>query len=331
MAALELRLLGSPQVLCSGRDLGPEIGAKALGVLAFIALASPSKIAREKLAGTFWTDKAEPAARYRLRHTLWEMRKSLGDDFLQTDNTHCWLDLNPDVCVDALELVLGAANLGVGSARFTPCPEHVAVLANLAQLYRGDLLEGLSVQDAPLFEEWLLVERERFGLLYQDILWNLGRAQQAAKEHEGAVLTFSRLIEIDPLPERNYRALMAVHFERADRAAALRTYQQCVQVLSGELGIRPSVETERVRAQIVGGAIDPVDAQIKRASDLCQQKRYVEAWTACAAVEALAADPVTASQLALVRAEIALRQGKGSESLKFVQAARQTLSRAWRA
>lgn len=330
MHPLELRLLGNPQVLCNGRDLGPEIGAKALAVLAFIALAPAAKITREKLAGTFWTDKSEQAARYRLRHTLWEMRKTLGEEYLQSDNTHCWLDSDAGIHVDALELQRGIASLGLGTARYAACPEHASLLEHLAQLYRGDLLQDLVVQEAPLFEEWLLVERERWQLLYQDILWNLGRAQQVAKDHSAAARTLSRLIEIDPLRERNYRALMAVHSERGDRSAALRVYRQCSQVLAAEMGISPSPETERVRALITSGNVDPVDVQLKRVSELCQQKRYTEAWTVCAAVEALAADPVTTSQVALVKAEIALLEGRGQESLKFVQAARQTLTRALR-
>ncbi len=330
MHPLELRLLGSPQILSDGRNVGPEIGAKALAVLAFVALASSGKTTREKLAGTFWTDKSEQAARYRLRHTLWEMRKALGDEYIQSDNTHCWLDLDAGVRVDALELQRGAASLGLGTAHYAPCPEHSTLLEHLAQLYHGDLLQDLQVQEAPLFEEWLLVERERWQLLYQDVLWNLGRAQQAAKDHAAAAQTLNRLIEIDPLRERNYRALMAVHSEWGDRTAALRVYRQCSQVLAAEMGISPSPETERVKALVTSGHVDPVDVQLKRASELCQQKRYTEAWATCAAVEALAADPVTTSQVALVRAEIALLEGKGVESLKFVQAARQTLTRALR-
>ncbi len=330
MRQLELHLLGRPQVLSQGQDLAPQIGAKALAVLAFIALGSAARLTREKLAGTFWSDKPEPAARYRLRHTLWELRKVLGEERIQSDNIHCWLDADGGVFVDAFELQRGCANVGLGTARYTPCPEHAAILEGLVRLYRGDLLQDLSVQEAPLFEEWLLVERERWHLLYQDILWNLGRAQQAAKDYAGGAQTLARLIEIDPLRERNHRALMGLYFECGDSSAALRIYRQCSQVLAAEMGISPSPETERVRALIVSGKADPVDMQLKRATELCQQKRYSEAWTACAAIEALAADPVSTSQVALVRAEIALLEGKGMESLRFVQAARQTLTRALR-
>lgn len=40
--------------------------------------------------------------------------------------------------------------------------------------------------------------------------------------------------------ERAWSALMRAHAARGDRAAALRTFEECVSALDGELGIRPS-------------------------------------------------------------------------------------------
>ncbi len=323
---LELRLLGRPEVLLDGRNLGAQIGAKSIGVLAFLALSPAFRAARDKLAGTFWSDKQDQAARYRLRHTLWDLRKALGEEAIRSDGGDCWLDRDSGICLDTWEFQQGCTSHGVGGHKYVPRPDQVDSLSALAQLYRGDLLENLIVPEAALFDEWLLVERERLCLLHEELLWCLARSRQAAGDHAGAIEVLARLIQIDPLRERNYRAQMASLFHKGERAAALQVYKQCAASLAAELGISPSRETERVRAMIVKGVDDPVDRQLKQASELCQRGDYAEAWALAAAVEALAADPITSSQVALLRAEIAVRQGKQAQSVTLLQAARKSLA-----
>jgi hypothetical protein len=68
-----------------GRDSTAEIGAKGLGLLAYLAVNYPKPILREKLAGALSSEKRDEAARYRLRHTLWELRRSLGDGLIKSD------------------------------------------------------------------------------------------------------------------------------------------------------------------------------------------------------------------------------------------------------
>jgi hypothetical protein len=58
-----------------GRDLTPEVGAKRMALLALLARVAPAPMPRERLAGTSWSEKREEAARYRLRHALWDLRR----------------------------------------------------------------------------------------------------------------------------------------------------------------------------------------------------------------------------------------------------------------
>jgi DNA-binding SARP family transcriptional activator len=320
---LVLRLLGRPQIIKENNDITAEIGAKASAVLTFLALEPSSS--REKLAGTFWADKREQAARYRLRHTLWELRKSVGSEFIRSDDADSLLDLDA-VSVDVLEFRRGYQSLGIGTPKFTPQPDQVSFLSELADLYRGDLLQNMVVQEAPLFDEWLLVERERLQLAYQEVLWALAQAQQIINDFAGAARTLNRLIQADPLRERSYRALMGVHYRAGDRAAAVQVYKQCTTVLNNELGILPSPETELVYKTCMRNTKDSAALKLDHAIELMQQKQYAEAWNVCAAVEALASDAMTLSQVVLVRAEIALSEGKASESLTLLRTARTTLT-----
>ena len=324
---LELRLLGRPQLVQNGTDVVAEIGAKPLALIAYLAINAPDRVPRSKLAATFWTDKSEEASRYRLRHTLWELRKTLGRDQIQSNDSACWFSLDETTWVDVHSFLAGLQRCGVGTKSGPRISTDLASFSALLLLYRGELLEGLSVRDAPLFEEWLLVERERLQLLYLEGLWALAKAQTEASQLIEAIHTLGRLIEADPLRERSYRSLMQLHLRLGDRSSALRVYKQCAAALAAELGVSPSLKTQMLFEMISKGSPEAAMVHLQRAAELLQQQRYQEAKAACAAAEASASDLFVGSQIALLRAEIAMAEGRDSESLSLLRSARQALFR----
>ncbi len=325
MVSIELVLLGRPQLRSNDRDLTPAVGAKSMALLALLAAEAPAPLPRERIAGTLWSDKREDAARYRLRHELWDLRRTLGAEVVQSDQTACWLDPSTGVRIDLLEFLRGSARLGIGTRQPKATAEEVAALSDLAALYQGDFLRDLTVRGAPVFEEWLMAERERLRLLGQDVLWNLARAQQAAQAPADAAQTLARLLSLDPLRERNYRALMAVYLAQNDQAAALRVYQDCRETLAAELGAQPSKDTERLYEIIKHGSGDSTRREFDRANAFFKLRQFDQALAACHAADLLFPDSLAASEIALLRAEIALAQGKSADVSSLIQLARQTL------
>ena len=68
-----LTLLGLPSLAVGGRLVTPPLGAKELGLLAFLALEGRSH-AREELAGLLWGESPEAEARASLRQALKHIR-----------------------------------------------------------------------------------------------------------------------------------------------------------------------------------------------------------------------------------------------------------------
>jgi hypothetical protein len=128
-------------------------------------------------------------------------------------------------------------------------------LQQAAELYRGDLLEGLGVSTPP-FEEWLTGERERLRDLALEGLARLLGHQTAADEPL-AVETARRLLVLDPLQEAVHRALMRVYARHGRRDAALRQYQSCLDTLRRELGIEPEAETRQLYQEVLRGRATP--------------------------------------------------------------------------
>ncbi|MEE8501313.1 MAG: winged helix-turn-helix domain-containing protein, partial [Kiloniellales bacterium] len=149
MAALRIRLLGGFEV-----SYGPDAtisltGRKTQALLAYLALPPGEPRAREKLTALLWSDRGEEQARSSLRQALSELRKALGDADpppLIAGRDVVSLDADAvDVDAVAFERLIGEAT-----------PE---ALAQAVEIYQGELLDGLGVDD-PAFEEWLRAERQ---------------------------------------------------------------------------------------------------------------------------------------------------------------------------
>ena len=79
-----------------------------------------------------------------------------------------------------------------------------------AAIYTGDLLSGFSLSE-PLFEDWLVPERERLRELALEAIAKLLAWQRATGATERAIQTAVRLLALDPLQEAVHRTLMRLY------------------------------------------------------------------------------------------------------------------------
>jgi TolB-like protein len=115
-------------------------------------------------------------------------------------------------------------------------------------LLEGDLLEDLDGID-PTFDAWLAAERERVRDRARSVAEALLRTQV---EPEAAIPVAQRLLSIDRAHEGAWRALMRAHAARGERGMAIQAYDRCRAVLADLLDAAPSVETQRLLAEIRG-------------------------------------------------------------------------------
>jgi TolB-like protein/Flp pilus assembly protein TadD len=217
---------------------GPVIGIsakKTRALLAYLALTGGRAHGRGKLAELLWSDRGEKQARDSLRQALAELRDALADIrpvALITD--HDLVSLDPEaVEVDALRFAELAGR------------DNAEGLRRAVALYEGDLLDDLDVRD-PAFDDWLKDERRHYRELMVVVLKKL-----LAHETGGSAIAIAqRVLMLDPLQEEGYRALMRLHAEAGDIAAALRQYDTCRATLKSELDVPPSPETEALHRQI---------------------------------------------------------------------------------
>src|SRR5262245_41398267 len=207
--SLSVTLLGGFEArLATGAAVG--LTKKAQALLAYLGIRPSQSHPRDKLAALLWGERSDEQARGGLRHALLVLRRALASA------------QPPPLRIEGQTLALNPLGVEVDVVTF----EHRVAegtpqaLEQAAELYRGDLLLGFTVNE-PLFEEWLVAERERLREMALEALARLLAHQTKAANTERAIQTAVRLLGLDPLQEAVHRTLMRLYARQGRRGAAL--------------------------------------------------------------------------------------------------------------
>jgi DNA-binding SARP family transcriptional activator len=197
-------------------------------VLAFVAL-HRRRMLRAYVSGVLWTDHTQEAANASLRTALWRMRRPFA--LIEASSSH--VSLVPSVSVDLHRMSAAAHNLTAGVVDEDAVDELLEV---------GELLPDW-------YEDWVVIERERFRQRRLNALEALCDSRTRQGRYAEAVDAGLSAVVGEPLRESTHRALMRAHLAQGNRSEALRQYLLCRKLLREQLGVRPTVETEQLRAR----------------------------------------------------------------------------------
>ncbi|MEZ4640875.1 MAG: bacterial transcriptional activator domain-containing protein [Caldilineaceae bacterium] len=107
-------------------------------------------------------------------------------------------------------------------------------------LYQGELLAGLSLEDSPAFESWLLMEREICHRQAVDALQTVIAYHRARQDHADVRALAERLIDLEPYNETAHARLIEALALLGDRNAALAAYHRCVTLWPKNWTLRPA-------------------------------------------------------------------------------------------
>ena len=258
MSRLEISLLGPLRVVVHGQPVTRFRADTAQALLAYLAMHAGTPCRRTSLAGLLWSDYDESSALTDLRQALRRLRTAIGDrdaspPFLLVTRTTIafnsesdyWLDVN--AFSEALDAVRRHAHRSVETC--AACAER---LGEAVELYRGEFLAGFSL-DSALFEEWMVVERERLHGQALEALGHLAAYHEAQGAYEETARYARQQLALEPWREEAHRALMRALALSGQRSAAVARYEACRDVLREELGVEPDVETMRLYERIRDG------------------------------------------------------------------------------
>ena len=235
---IELRLIGRVSLTgVEGREVRNLLGQpRRLALLAFLAAATPRGFhRRDSLLPLFWPELDQEHARAALRQALHVLRANLGaetvasrgDEEVGLDFAHIWCD------VAAFQQAIA------GDA-----------LREALDLYRGSLLEGFFISDAPEFERWLETERARLREAASRAAVTLVGRSEECGNLTTAVHWARRGVELTPNEEVLVRRLITLLDRHGDRAGALEAYEEFAVRLREEYDAQPAAETQDLIAAV---------------------------------------------------------------------------------
>lgn len=242
MNDLRLFFLGPPRIETDGVALSFDT-RKAVALLAYLAVEG-SSITRDAAAALLFPDYEPERAYANVRRTLWALNKAGLGAQLDISGEMVGLRRDPGVWVDVDEF-----------RRLTNPAGSPAIpdLAAAAALYRDDFLAGFSLKDSPAFDDWQFFQAESLRGELAGVLERLSTALTATAAYAPAIAHARRWLVLDPLREPAHRWLMRLYALSGQRAAALRQYQECADILKKELGVDPETETQALLSEIRRG------------------------------------------------------------------------------
>jgi len=209
---LQIRLLGTVEIMLDSQPLPPLRGKSGLWLLGLLTLQANKPLERDGLAGILWPESGPEQGRANLRRALTDLRQALGHEAKRLTSP------TPQTIA------------------FQVAPHEADVLAFLSgdlARYTGELMPA-----CPL--EWVETERrilsERFFALSEEELVSLPAAEALAR------LEYLRAAE--PLRESFLRLQLTALYQQGKVIEARKTYQTfCCYLLENHLG-EPSAQTQ---------------------------------------------------------------------------------------
>ncbi len=245
---LKLACLGTVELTLPVALPAINFTPKALALFIYVMVTGKPQ-RRDHLAALFWPELGIEQARKNLRYLLPELRQGLGDYLLITAQSiefnwqqPYWLDV-----------ALLRAALAPGERLGNAAKVQVAL-----DLYHGEFLAGFTVRNAPVFETWVMHQREELHTLVMNASYQLALDYEQKGDYQAGLAITRRLLQWEPWHEAGHRLQMALLMTTGQRTAALQQYRLCQQTLSDELGVEPEAATTALYEQIRQGGDDKV-------------------------------------------------------------------------
>jgi serine/threonine-protein kinase len=224
--------------------------SKRLALLTYLALATPRGFhRRDVLLAMFWPESDESRARQALRQALYVLRNELGEGVVvNRGEEEIGLDWEAVWCdAEAFEQALTAGDY-----------------ERALELYRGDLLPGFHVADAPDFARFLDGERARYRREAAAAAWELAVRSAEAEDAVSAVRWARRAVAIEPLEEERLRTVITRLDELGDRTAAIGLFEDFARRLADGYEVEPAPETQELVASVRGRSVATRPATVPR-------------------------------------------------------------------
>jgi len=238
---LRLQLLGRFSVTPDGSDAALNLPTKKTGaLLAYLGMSRDFAASREELAALLWGGCSDQQARQSLRQALALLRKEIG--------------ISTALVADTRMVRLDPAFWSIDAREFSALARSSSEqdLARAAQLFSGDFLTGLNI-DEETFEEWVAAQRTRLQTAASQLCETFVGHPELVQDKDLALAAVDQLTALDPLREDWHRIAIALYARYRGKNEALARANHFAGLLMRELGVNPEPETRKMLDSIRSG------------------------------------------------------------------------------
>lgn len=256
MPRFELSLLGPPHVEYNGARL-KLYSRKAFALLAYLAM-NPHHHRRDSLVNLLWPDSTRAKGKACLRTSLYDLKQALDGDLFETDRETITLRSDSDVGLDVSRFQSLITGCGThGHAPDDVCSRCTQPLDEAVSVYGGDFLEGFGLKNSVNFDDWQRAQAEKLRADLDGAFDRLIRCSKGEGEYTKAIAYARQWLPLDRMNESAHRLLIDLYARSGKRAASLRQYEQCVEILQEELGVSPEEATEKLYEAVKQNRLRP--------------------------------------------------------------------------
>ena len=233
-AALQIRTLGRIEVRKNGKLIsGGEWKSQTARDLFLCLLDHSEGLTKEEVGTHFWPDSAPAQLKIRFKNAIYRLRNAVGPKTIIFKKNVYQFDRSIDYEWDAEQFVAQ-----VMLAYDAECIESEQEAYETAlSLYTGDYLPDLDAI-------WAWLERERLRTIFLDASTRLAEIYLERDLYSDALECCQNILTIDPCLEEAHRLIMRAYAATGNRAAVVRQYEQCCNILQEEIDAPPSDQTE---------------------------------------------------------------------------------------
>ncbi len=210
---------------------------KARALLAYLALESGFHT-REALAFLLWPDANVQTGREKLRRMLFLLKDALLPEAIESSRDVLRLRAESGLWTDVgafTSIVDGEQRaLAMGAAA------DAERIAHAVALYRGEFLQGLELDDAPDFGNWVQMRREQYRQRFLQALGMLVASHEREGDLHAAVERARQWTSVAPLDDAAWHQLLRILIKAGQPERAKQEFQRYRQILDLELGTQPS-------------------------------------------------------------------------------------------
>ncbi len=235
---VEFRILGPLEALVDGRPVALG-GAKQRAVLALLLFEAGRIVPSERMIDALWSGSPPPTATASLQNFISQLRKSLGQETIETRAPGYRVQLNAE------QLDLARLRRLIDEARASDPTRRAQLFRQALELWRGEPLAEFA------YETFAEAEIARLNEMQLSLIEEWVEAELAVGRHADLVGRLEELVQKHPLRERLRAQLMLALYRSGRQADALESYRLGRVLLVDQLGVEPSPLLRQVHSAIL--------------------------------------------------------------------------------